>query len=171
MLILRGRRWEDVDHDLDESLAGELTKAGPGGEPAEVADPLGLEGRVECVERPRTAPYHHAQSHTARRTWRWSRVRYASDVCQSGSDVSVQRRPSLYRPRTSTQRRSSRRCTRTQRTKTSALVYHTSNGRLTRARRRSGCLSRRTLIASSLSRLLRMVSLMCLLQRPSAYCT
>jgi hypothetical protein len=45
------RTWEDVDHDLEESIAGELTKSGPGDNSAEVADPLGL-GRYECVIRP-----------------------------------------------------------------------------------------------------------------------
>jgi hypothetical protein len=41
------RQWEDVDHDLDDSVAGELTRGGPGGESTEVGDPLGLEQYIE----------------------------------------------------------------------------------------------------------------------------
>lgn len=43
------RKWEEVDHDLEDSLAGNLTRSGPGGGDSEPTDPLGLGRPLECV--------------------------------------------------------------------------------------------------------------------------
>lgn len=40
------RKWQEVDHDMDESLAGSLT--GPSSGEGE-SDPLGLGAVIECV--------------------------------------------------------------------------------------------------------------------------
>jgi hypothetical protein len=42
-------KWEDVDHDLEDSVAGALTSPTGGGEGE--GDPLGLGAAIECVYR------------------------------------------------------------------------------------------------------------------------
>ena len=41
------RKWEDVDHDLENSVAGALTSPTGGGDGD--GDPLGLGAVIECV--------------------------------------------------------------------------------------------------------------------------
>jgi hypothetical protein len=41
------RKWEDVDHDLEDSIAGALTNPTGGGDGE--GDPLGLGAGIECV--------------------------------------------------------------------------------------------------------------------------